>query len=217
MLHIAACSDLPRGTPLQRQDKLRDAVREWLLMIMDKHSVSQRQLGLRSEVSPTTINRALDENGTFVMSTTIISKISAHFGEPPPSALGTVSPQSRSPASSDGDLTPFAGALAGLPPKTETNHYRGRVTSDVLNLEGFRPGDLCDFDTGVKAEAGDIVVAQHYQLRGGQPETVLRLYQPPYLLTRSTNLEIDPRPLYVDNERVVIIGTFVRLVRERAA
>jgi hypothetical protein len=219
MLQIAARVDLRPGTPLQRQDKLRDTIRDWLLMIMSKHQVSQRQLGLRSQVSPTTINRALSDDGEFVMSTTIISKISASFGEPPPQGLGLgagVAPR----AHSESDVVPFVGKTSVDGPALEEaieRLFRAQVTSDVLNLEGFRRGDVADFDLVLKPEAGDIVVAQvkHLQ-RGGSAETVMRVFQPPYLLTRSTDASIDQRPLYVDGERIVILGTFVRLIRERA-
>lgn len=202
---------------MQRQDTLRETIREWLLVIMDKHAVSQRQIGLRSGVSPTTINRALDADGNFVMSTTIISKISAAFGEAPPSALGSGNAAQHRPSFQLGDLEAAPVNILGFPTLPATNLYRARVVSEVLNLDGFRPGDICDFDMDVKPEAGDFVVAQQHLLQtGGQAITVLRIYQPPYLLTRSTDLTVDHRPLYVDNERVVIVGTFVRLLRERA-
>lgn len=201
----------------QRQDKLRETVREWLLSIMDKHNVSQRQLGLRSGVSPATINRALDTDGSFVMSTSIMSKISDAFGEPMPTALTRSGALARPAGFSESDLVAYAGPDKTASGKPEINHGRWKIANEVLDIEGFRPGDVLDFDLSMKPEPGDFVVAQVYNLQRGTADTILRQYQPPYLLTRSTDRSIDARPLYVDGERVVIMGTFTRMTRDRNA
>jgi hypothetical protein len=200
--------------PLQDQISLREKIREWLNALIKKHGISARQVATKSGAAPSTIYRALDTEGDFVMSTTILAKISRAFGEPMPSGISS---GAAAPAHgfSDEDVIAFVGSTPDMPPKSEDNHYRARVMSDVLNLEHIRPGDVLDFDMKMEPRAGDIVVAHYYQ-RHGAPETLLRVYQPPYLLTRSTNPAIDPRPMLVDNERVVIVGTFVRLMRERA-
>ena len=198
---------------MQRQDKLREIIRDWLQMIMERHNVSQRQLGLRAGVSPSTINRAFDTDGNFVMSTSILTKIGGAFGEPPPNVLGDA--PARPAGFSESDLVSFVGQMAGG--KGENNIGRWQITSNALNLAGFLPGDVVEFDLGRHAEAGDVVVAQVVNLQRGSAETVLRLYKPPYLLTRSSDDRVDDRPFYVDGERVSIVGTFKRLLRERAA
>lgn len=208
----------PQSLLSERQTQLREVVREWLRSIMDKHAVSQRQIGLRAGVSPATVNRAMSADGDFVMTTSVISKISDAFGEPLPAALARPAvPATRAMGFSESDLAAYAGPADYLPAKAATNHGRWRITSRALEQEGFRPGDVLDFDLGLAPEAGDIVVAQVYNMQRGTADTILRVYYPPYLLTRSTDEAVDPRPLYVDNERVKIMGTFVRMVRERAA
>jgi transcriptional regulator with XRE-family HTH domain len=200
----------------QRHAQLRDIVREWLQAIMDRHGVSQRQLALRAGVSPATINRAMDETGDFVMTTSVMSKISDAFGEPLPAALARPAP-GRPAGFSESDLAAYVGPAGPLPARAEPNHGRWRITTRALELEGFRAGDVLDFDLGLKPEPGDVVVAQLYNMQRGTADTVLRVYWPPYLVTRSSDEAIDQRPLYVDDERVKIMGTFVRMVRERPA
>jgi len=207
--------DQSQGT--ERQEKLRADVRAWLQGIMDKYRMSQRGIGIRSGVSPATINRAMDENGSFVMSFSVMSKISDAFGEPLPEALAKPGAQARPVGFSESDLVDFTGSVPGLIGQGVNNHGVWRIVSHALDLEGFRPGDVLDFDLGLKPVPGDIVVAQVYNLHRGTADTVLRVYYPPYLLTRSNDPAIDPRPLYIDNERIVVMGTFVRMLRERAA
>lgn len=213
MLQSAVVQTAFMVRPLQDQLSLRETIRAWLLALAKKHGVSPRQVATQSKIAPSTVYRALEQDGDFVMSTTIMAKISKQFGEPMPTGMTGAAGAAR--GFSETDVIDFVGSLPELPEKAEDNHYRVRVTSDVLNLEHIRPGDILDFDMTLEPRAGDIVVAQHYQLHRQGAETVLRVYQPPYLLSRSSNPAIDPRPMLVDNERVVIMGTFVRLVRER--
>jgi hypothetical protein len=68
----------------------------------------------------------------------------------------------------------------------------------------------------VKPRAGDVVAAHVYNLGRGTAETVLRLYDPPYLVTRSTDDAISLKPLLVDDERVRITATAIGSTRRRA-
>lgn len=106
--------------------------------------------------------------------------------------------------------SPFDEAAA-LPPS------RGRwtVMSRALELAGFLPGDIVEFDIGSKARAGEIVIAQIYNQQRPAAETVMRLWHPPFLTVHTADPSIDPRPVEVDQaeERVKIMGAFVRMVR----
>lgn len=201
--------------PLQDQLTLRETIRAWLNGLIAKHGTSARKVATQSNIAPSTIYRALEESGDFVMSTTILAKISNAFSEPMPTGMGGAAQSTARNGFADTDLVAYVGPAPDMPAKPEDNHYRARVMSDVLNLEHIRPGDVLDFDMSIEPRAGDIVVAQHYNLHRAGAETVLRVYQPPYLLTRSSNPLVDQRPMLVDGERVKIMGTFVRLVRDR--
>lgn len=201
---------------MKRQDRLRDTIRDWLNNILTKHGITPRKLATRSGVSPATVYRALDEGGDFVMSTTILAKIADQFGEAPPAGLVEAPAIARMPSGFGEDLAPYEAPLPELDAETPINRGRWRITSDVLWLEGYRPGDILEFDMTVTPRPGDIVVAQVYNMNAPGAQTVLRVYAPPYLVTRSLNTSIDQRPLLVDNERIMVRGTMTRMVRNRA-
>jgi hypothetical protein len=200
---------------LARQDRDRETIRDWLRGIETRHGVSPRQIGTRSGVAPSTVYRALDDDGDFVMSFSIMSKISNAFNEPMPGAQGILARV----GFGEGDLVRYEDP-PGIEPRAKAlgiKHLgRWKITSEALNIEGFKPGDVLDFDLSLPPERGDIVVAQVYDLKHGSAETVLRLFQPPYLLTRSSDPRVDVRPLYVDGENVVVMGTFVSMQRFRS-
>lgn len=88
MLQNTAGTDQIRVRPMQRQEKLRTTVRDWLEQLMDRHGVSRRQLAVRAGMSPSTIYRALEQDGQFVMSTSKLAQIADAFGEEPPAVAG---------------------------------------------------------------------------------------------------------------------------------
>ena len=69
---------------MTQQERLRSGVREWLKMLERKYNMKPRQIATRADVAPSTVYRALEEDGQYVMSTTTISQIAAAFGEEVP-------------------------------------------------------------------------------------------------------------------------------------
>lgn len=201
--------------PVAQQDDLRGIVREWLNYIQRKFDVTPRAIATRSGVSPSTIYRWLDENAAFVTSMSKLKQVADAFGEPLPEGL-TGAHAAHHPGQSEDDLVPYDGTPAAIEAGDNTIS-RWQITSEALNLEGFRPGDVVEFDKTLKPVAGDVVVAHAFNFQRNASETLLRQFHPPYLLPRSNDRSIDPRPLYIDNERVTIMGTFVRMTRMRAA
>lgn len=199
---------------MQQTDKgPEEVVREWLGYLKTKHRLrSDREIATRSGLSPTTVYRWLDPNAHFVMSLSKLKQVADAFEEPLPAGLGDIGRD----AGFSEEMTAFVGASpAGMPAKPEIDHGRWLLNSEVLNLEGFRPGDLLDFNLKLRPERGDIVVAQVRDSKLGTAQTVLRQYQPPFLLTRSSDPSIDPAPLTVDDKDVYIVGVFEQMVRLR--
>lgn len=213
MLQSAGRSSPQAARPLQQQQQLRESIRLWLNAIMEKHRTTARQIAVTSGVAPSTVYRALEPDGDFVMSTTIMAKIAKQFGEAMPAGMAQQQAMGN-PGFSDRDAVEFEGELPTLTAKAGTDRYRVKIMSDVLNLEGFRIGDIVEFDMAREPAAGDIVAAQKHMTQRFGAETVLRLYRPPYLLTRSSDPLVDPTPLLVDNISVRIVGVFRRLVRD---
>jgi len=79
------------------------------------------------------------------------------------------------------------------------------IRTRALERIGFLPGDIVIVDLGRRPEAGDAVCAQVYDWRRAAAETVMRLYEPPYLVAASLDEGLR-RPLVVDNEQVIIKG-----------
>jgi transcriptional regulator with XRE-family HTH domain len=82
------------------------------------------------------------------------------------------------------------------------------MKSRALEQRGYLPGDIVIVDLGRRAEAGDLVCAQVYDWRRAAAETVMRLYEPPYLVAVSADEGLR-RPLAVDNDQVIIKGVLL--------
>ncbi len=82
------------------------------------------------------------------------------------------------------------------------------IRTRALERIGFLPGDIVIVDLGRRPEAGDAVCAQVYDWGRSDAETIMRLYEPPYLVAASLDEQLR-RPLVVDNERVIIKGVLL--------
>ncbi|WP_157384466.1 helix-turn-helix domain-containing protein [Nitratireductor soli] len=108
----------------------------------------------------------------------------------------------------------------GLPPSTPAKPPIGngcwQVTSRALELSAIIPGDVIEFTIGANPRKGEVVVAQLYSRDGRSARTVLRLFNPPFLMVHTNDPAIDIAPIPIDpnGERVKVMGAFVRLVRE---
>lgn len=85
-----------------------------------------------------------------------------------------------------------------------------KVRTDAMSLGGYLPGDMILVDT-TKSEivrAGDIVIAQKFDVRAGDTVTLLRRFEPPVLVAASSDSD-NLRVHVVDGENVVIKGKIV--------
>lgn len=116
---------------------------------------------------------------------------------------------------SQADVEPFGGSLDASAAKLPAGHRRWLVKSRALELAGYLPGDMIEFDTGKRPRGGEPVVAQVHDDAGGA-ETVLRLYRPPFLTVHTADPGIDPRPIQLDpsGARVKMMGGFVQMIRQ---
>lgn len=86
-----------------------------------------------------------------------------------------------------------------------------RVKTAVLDLEHVLPGDVIQFSAKARPRKDDFVLAE---VRAGDTvRRIVRLYEPPFLVTRSSDPAISKAPLEVDGERVRIAGVFIELRR----
>lgn len=80
-------------------------------------------------------------------------------------------------------------------------------------LAGYLPDDIVVVDHNRRdAKAGQVVVANLHDWSLEKARTIIRLYEPPYLVAASA----DPahrKPVLVDHNQVMIMGVAVALLR----
>lgn len=108
----------------------------------------------------------------------------------------------------EAELVPFKHAL----PLRDAPQF-WRVTTEALILEQIIPGDLIEF-AEYKPRRGDIVMAE-IDDGAGNSRKVIRLYEPPFLLTRSSDRAFERTPVEVDGKSVRIRGVLQQLCRFR--
>jgi len=119
------------------------------------------------------------------------------------------------------DAVPFAHGVTVTTEKRNTKTslievlYPGHPNADVwevetraMNMEGILPGDLIITDLGLAPEVGDVVLAQQTDPETGKSQTLLRRYDPPYLIAHSTDA-IFLKPVTVDNVAVIVMAVVV--------
>lgn len=115
------------------------------------------------------------------------------------------------PHAVNGDATRIEAALTALAPD-RPHASLWQCKGRALELAGYRPGDMLVADLEAEAKAGDVVVAQLYDWTVGSARTVLRIFQPPYLVAAAAD-PVKYRPELVDNERVVVKAVVVASFR----
>lgn len=88
------------------------------------------------------------------------------------------------------------------------------LNTRAMETAGYLIGDIVISDGAVPPVAGDAVVAQVYDIKSGTAETVFRILESPYLVAASTDPALR-KPLLVDNERVIVMGTITQSFRSR--
>lgn len=94
---------------------------------------------------------------------------------------------------------------AAYSPKT----YALEMADDSMNMAGIMAGDIVLSELDRPCKAGQVVVAQHYQGRGAK--TVIRSYEPPFLLPHSTNAKF--KPLSIEHDEVRVVSPVIKLIR----
>ncbi len=120
---------------------------------------------------------------------------------------------------SDGDAALWVGKPGEMAQVTRTAQTLGggragidvwEVRTDALILSGYLPGDLLLVDThqSDRCKAGDAVIAQVYNTTQGVATTILRRFQPPILVSATTNPD-DQKAYVVDGDNVLVRGRII--------
>lgn len=183
----------------------KQATRRYVERILGDENIRVPALAKRAGIAASTLYRIMDESDPFTPSLRTVDKIEVATGYPFGGAAGQLElaePEAVFVSAEDHPVGLTLAADEGL----------WRLGSRVVELAGFLPGDFIVFGIGEPARSGDLVVAQ-VETRQGSAETVIRIYEAPYLMARTLDPSAGARPLPVDGETVRIAGRFRRMLR----
>ncbi|HML13623.1 MAG TPA: hypothetical protein VK456_09975 [Xanthobacteraceae bacterium] len=189
--------------------------REYLRRVIEHVGKPATRIAKEIGVAASTLTRLLNapESSTATLHARTISKLQEYSGIPLFGGEPRLLPGPRGLAE---DAVPFdakaadpavsAAIKALIGTRQAANPWT--IRTRALERIGFLPGDIVIVDLGRLPEAGDAVCAQVYDWGRSDAETVMRLYEPPFLVAASLDEQLR-RPLVVDNERVIIKGVLL--------
>ncbi len=195
----------------QDRDLEADRVRSWLTEVLRRTALKPSPLAQQAGISPSTVLRALDPRAPTALSRASILRIVRTFGVPEPGNMPNA------PGFAEDDLIRLEAqppAFAGH--ELTPNQYVARAGTRILDLAGILPGDEMLMDMSVPPVASDVVAAQVYAIGGPAAVTVLRVYDPPYLVAHTSDATQRAKPIVVDGERARIAAVALVLLRQRA-
>jgi hypothetical protein len=198
---------------LARDEQASHQHRDYLRRVIAHMRKPPTRIAKEVGVAPSTLTRLLKEDSTATLHARTISRlqeysgISFFGGDPSAPATFRGLAEDAVPFDAKGADPAVSAAIKAL--------IGGRKAADpwtmrtrALERIGFLPGDIVIVDLGRRPEADDAVCAQVYDWRRAAAETVMRLYEPPYLVAASLDEGLR-RPLVVDNEQVIIKGVLL--------
>jgi transcriptional regulator with XRE-family HTH domain len=184
--------------------------REYYRRIMAHTGKSQTRVATEAGVSASSVSRLLKENSTVTLHARSLRKLQDYSGI----ALFAVdTPASATPGLAE-DAVPFdagsadpdvAAAIRALIGSRGDAGLR-TISSRALEGLGYLPGDIVIVDRDRKPARGDVVCAQVDEPGRSEPETAIRIYQPPVLVAATFDEQLQRRLLWVDDPRVKIEG-----------
>lgn len=205
---------------IMRRMNLQRDTKDWVKAVARHLNLSPSQLATSAGVAASTLTRYLnDVSGQIGISQRTLDAVSQYSGVP----LHQL-PGERSVGLAEPDTVPYdaANTQAADPVRKSVAAWvegvNGRnawlMKGWALDLSGILPGDIIIIDQNQRAKSGDIVCAQLADWQTGRAETVMRLYDAPYIMTHSAKLGAG-RPQQVDDDAVAIRGVAVAIIRAR--
>lgn len=199
-------------------DRVRKQHLDYLDAVMAATGLNRSQLASRAGVDPSTLTKfANDSAGIARLSTDSLAKIEGFAGFAP----GEQGRAPRPRGLAEAEAAPFqptggAEAAAIVAWKAGRNGLDPWILqSRALENAGYVEGDILMVDLNETPKSGDIVCAQVYD-RAGRAETVMRIYEHPFLVSATHDRNLF-RPLLVDDDRVQLRGVVIGSLRPRRA
>ncbi|MEM7303737.1 MAG: hypothetical protein AAF468_21875 [Pseudomonadota bacterium] len=192
---------------------------EWLESLIDRLGITASELARRAKLNPSTLTRFLnsEQDEGHALSFRTMRKIESAVVLPSETRSTSqilnagLGEQNAIPFDMENHQDAYASAVRALI-GTRNACDPWRIVNGDLEGIGLYPGDILVVDLNAQPQAGDIVCAQLYE--PGSAKTVFRLYEPPYLLSQSTDPKLR-RPVVVDNTNATIRGTVIARLSPR--
>ncbi|EKF43308.1 hypothetical protein NA8A_04733 [Nitratireductor indicus C115] len=189
----------------------------WVRAIMDYRHWNASRLAREGKFSHSTLSKFFnDPLNVARLETAIVEKIARVGGippyqtQPPQAARGVAQGEASAyrPVPGDG-LGDAVDALSAGSNSAEAWVLHSRA----LESAGYLPGDVVVVDRNADPRPGDVVCAVVYD-KTGHGETVVRLFEHPFLVSATLDPEL-LRPVLIDDDRVEIQGVVTASVRPR--
>lgn len=182
----------------------RQSQLEWLRKAVEKTGLSLNALAELANVNPATLYR-FDSGESEKMRPVTINRIAKVAKLEPPAFTGV----------SEGDAREYS--IADMPdiapPGPERPHLIAvKIINEAMSGAGLHSGDYLWINRKIEPRSGDIVCAQLYDFRLGSADTIIRFFEPPYLVAASAEPEFR-RPILFDDDKAQITGVAVRHIR----
>jgi hypothetical protein len=188
----------------------------WLDWVESRAGETDTALARKAGFSENTLTRFRNREGA-VLSGLTIRLISEYTGLPGPETYLTPAAAGFSEEAVAYTTTNYDDLMARMIREAlqdRPNAAPWLLKSRAIAGAGYLPGDILIADAAILPMAGDVVCAQVYDLRHASAETVFRIYEPPYLISTSNETALR-KPLPVDNDRVIVMGTVTQMFRGR--
>lgn len=204
---------------LVRMDDTKRDLKNWVRALADHTGLAPSALGKRAGMSGTTVTRFLASDDDSMLSTDKIAMLAKYAGVRPheyPNRRGGFSEAEAEPYREPEVLNAIDGSARAIRELCMGRNGRDpwTIRTAVLDLAGILPGDVVIVDLAKQAKSGDLVCAQVYDWRADRAETIMRMYDPPFLVSQSHTLP-STKPLMVDDDAVVIKGVIDAVIRIR--
>ena len=181
---------------------------------------NQTELAKRAGLDPSTLSRFLgNPDGGQLLRASTLRRIETVTGLPfgnaaaerPASQHGFAEAEASPVDNLTSDVV--ALVLAQLS-QANANIDAWQLNSRALELAGHKPGDFLFVKLGETPLRGDVVCAQIYYWTRNRAETVFRLFEPPYLVSATTDSALFA-PHAISSESVVVKGVVLHSLRSR--
>lgn len=203
-----------------RMNQTQRETKDWLKAMASHLGLSMSQLARNAGMAASTLTRYVnDETDTLTIQQSSLEAVANFTGFRPYQFPGRSRPGFNEPDAIPFELDDRVPApwvrSAVLEARSGRNGIEAWVMKGAaLDAMGILPGDVIIVDQNLKPKPGDVVVAQIVDYGRGSAETVIRVYQPPYICSHSVRLG-PMRPEQVDEDRVSIAGTAIGFLRTR--